>query len=66
MWKSGLVVLICLFVNHVEPKSREKRFLFCMNFPDCCDFKGKDNCGNVVCTSISSVVGISKMVGPKK
>jgi len=45
MWKSGLVVLICLFVNHVEPKSREKRFLFCMNFPDCCDFKGKDNCG---------------------
>ena len=29
------------------PKSREKRhiFLLCMNFPDCCDIKGKDMCG---------------------
>ena len=28
-------------------KKREKRFVyfFCMNYPDCCDFRGKDVCG---------------------
>ncbi len=29
------------------PKKRQKRFIyfFCMNYPDCCDFRGKDVCG---------------------
>ena len=28
-------------------KPRQKRFfeLWCMNFPDCCDIRGKDRCG---------------------
>jgi len=30
-----------------DAKSRPKRFIYflCMNFPDCCDFRGKDVCG---------------------
>jgi hypothetical protein len=29
------------------PKIRQKRFIYflCMNYPDCCDFRGKDVCG---------------------
>jgi hypothetical protein len=31
----------------LEAKSRPKRYLmlWCMNYPDCCDIKGKDRCG---------------------
>ena len=30
-----------------EPKSRQKRhfYLWCMNFPDCCNVRGRDICG---------------------
>ncbi len=34
-------------VHGGNTKKRQKRFVyfFCMNYPDCCDFRGKDVCG---------------------
>lgn len=52
-WSFILVVIWCsvsLAQNVTDPsapKSRQKRYLllWCMNFPDCCDFRGRDVCG---------------------
>ena len=48
----GILLFLCFctvfsLANDEVSKSRPKRYLalWCMNFPDCCDFRGKDVCG---------------------
>ena len=46
VWIALLLLLLSIHLSSSN-KSRPKRYLalWCMNFPDCCDFRGADRCG---------------------